>query len=407
MDNRTEMQIEVRKGVVSAVRSFPPTTTILGYPATLVIMDEDNFWEKIGELDPVDYYDQCIEPRTNSTKNWKHPFLTMGQIVGISNQNGQQGLGWRCLDDERFKNYIYNWLAKPDNTYEEYKFHKNRLLPHRFASVYAASYVDVSGGFISNEQYTRFANYNRELKIDIGKTLYLGGDFASDDPKGKNTDWSVIYGVQQIERYEKDSKVRLPRVGLAYRKEWKPGTKITEIYAEIKRLADCGYNIKLAYDKVGVSDKVKNDLIDRGILSSHNIEVLTYSLPNKSDVYINFATLFEQDLIEGNDIPKLRDQIFGLRVEQPLGSVHLKIHHKTSGIKDDEPDALANACWLARFHGVTSSMVPLERKAVGDVSHKRYIQVCSICEKEGKDGYHYGYSKSKLNYEKVNCPIHS
>lgn len=406
ISNRTELHIYTKKDAVSVIRTFPPTLAILSFPATFIIMDEDNFWKKIDELTPVEYYDQCIEPRTNATKTWKHPFLTMGQIMGISNPNGQQGLGWRCLeDDERYNNYIYCWLANPNNTLEEYLLHKRRLPPHRFASVYAATYTSAEGGFITLEQYNAFAEYNRTLRIDLSKVLYLGGDVASEDPKGKNTDWNTLYGVQQIERYEKDAKERLPRVGLVYRKEWKPATRTTEIYAEIKRLVNLGYNIKFAYDKVGVGDKIKNDLIDRGILSRHNIEVLTYSLPNKSDVYINLQTMFEQGLIEGRDIPKLREQLFGLKVEQPLGSVHLKIHHKTSGIKDDEPDALANACWAARFHGVTASMAPLE-EIKGDESHRRYIQVCKVCEKEGKDGYHYGYSKSKLNFEKVPCSIH-
>ena len=68
---------------------------------------------------------------------------------------------------------------------------------------------------------------------------------------------------------------------------------------------------KLGYDKVGVGDKMSNDLVDRGILSRYAIEVLTYSLPNKSNVYINFQTLFEQGLLEGRDIPKLKEQLFG------------------------------------------------------------------------------------------------
>ena len=53
-------------------------------------------------------------------------------------------------------------------------------------------------------------------------------------------------------------------------------------------------------------------------------------------------------MIEGCHIEKLQEQILALKVEQPPGSIHLKIHHKTEGIKDDEPDALANACFVAK-----------------------------------------------------------
>ena len=414
VNNRTEMQVEITKNNISVARTFPPTTAILSFPATLIIMDEDNFWEKIGQLQPTEYYDQCIEPRANTTKNWKHPFLTMGQIIGISNPNGQQGLGWRCLSDERYNNYIYNWLAKPDNTLEEYLFHKKRLPSYRFASIFAATYEDVEGGFITQDQYNQFASYKHKLIIPRDKTLYLGGDFVSEDPKGKNRDWAVLYGVVQVRRYEKDAEDRIPRIQVVYWREWKPGTKTTEIYAEIKKLINHGVKIgKFAYDKVGVADKIYNDLIDRGILSKYNIEVLTYSLPNKSDVYINFQTLFEQGLIEGCDIPKLREQIMGLKVEQPLGSVHLKIHHRTEGIKDDHPDALANACYAAkRLIGTTPSFSALKPKATQPQKafNKKYTLICPECEKinfNESNGYYEGYNPNNRNFDKIPCPLHT
>ena len=44
---------------------------------------------------------------------------------------------------------------------------------------------------------------------------------------------------------------------------------------------------------------------------------------------------------------ELREQLFGLEVTQMEGSSHLKIHHRTEGMHDDEPDALGNAVWAA------------------------------------------------------------
>ncbi|KKL63524.1 hypothetical protein LCGC14_2174240, partial [marine sediment metagenome] len=361
VSNRAELHLYFGKDNISVIRTFPPTMSVLSFPSTLTEMDENNFWEKIGKLEPTEYYDQCVEPRSNATKNWKHPFLTMGQIVGITNPNGKQGLGFRCLNDSRYNNYKYCWLANPNNTLEEYLFHKKRLPSYRFASIYAATYEDVEGGFITRDQYDNFASYGHRMIIPPQATIYLGGDFASEDPKGKNRDWNVIYGVIQVKRVEKDAEERLPRLKVVYMKEWPPGTASRVVYDEIRRLRDSGVNItKFAYDKVGIGDKVANDLIDRGILSRYNIEVLTYSLPNKSDVFINFQTMFEQGLIEGCDIPKLKDQIFGLKVEQPLGSVHLKIHHATEGIKDDH-------CFIARTKVLTGDgQIPIEKIKVGD-----------------------------------------
>ncbi len=412
VSNRTELHLYLAKDNISVIRTFPPTTSILSFLSTLTIMDEDNFWEKIGKLEPTEFYDQCVEPRSNATKNWKHPFLTMGQIVGITNPNGKQGLGYRCLNDPRFNNYMYCWLANPNNTLEEYLFHKKRLPSYRFASIYAATYEDVEGGFITHDQYEKFISYNHSLIIPRESTVYLGGDFASEDPKGKGRDWNVVYGIIQVRRVEKDAEFRLPRLRMVYMKEWPPGTETREVYEEIRGLINRGVTIgKFAYDKVGIGDKVANDLIDRGILSRHNIEVLTYSLPNKSDVYINFQTMFEQGLIEGKDIPKLREQLMGLKVEQPKGSVHLSIHHATEGIKDDHPDALANACYAAkRLLSVTPSFSALKPKvSKPEDPSKKVLLICPECEKVNRNennGYYDGFSSTGKSLERINCPMH-
>ena len=306
----------------------------------------------------------------------------MGQIVGISNPNGQQGLGWRCLSDDRFHNYMYNWLAKPDNTLEEYLFHKNRLPPYRFASIFAATYMTVEGGFITFDQYNKFASFDFPLIIPQKANLFLGGDFSAEDPKYKTTDWSVLYGVILIPNTEKGF---MPRVRIVYMKEWKPRTPKEEIYNELRRLQKTTSIPRFAYDRIGVGDKVKNDLIDRGIFIDSQIEPLTYSLPNKSDVYLNFQSLFEHGMIEGRDIPKLKDQILGLKVEQVKGSLHLKIHHQTEGLKDDHPDALANACWIAiRSGSVPVDATIIKPKTEDKAKSKGMLRYCKDC-----DEYHY------------------
>ncbi|KKM60925.1 hypothetical protein LCGC14_1536930 [marine sediment metagenome] len=349
--NRFEYHIKSPDGVgTSAIRVFPPTPAILSFPATLIIMDENGFWEsKVCTMSPIAFYQQCVEPRTNATKNWKHPFLTMGQIVGITNPNGQNGLAWWLRNNKEFHNYTYNWLANPNNTLEEYKKKEKSLPPIRFASVYAATYLMASGGFITLEQYLRFKAYNRQLVVQPGCQLYLGGDVAGEDPKSRNTDSSVLYAVVQVKNKNFPQN---PRIGVVHRKSFPPGTPREDFYNEIdmlKKLPNV-HIVKFAYDKPGVGDSVQRDLIDRGILSESQIEPLTYSLPNKSEVYLNFQQLFHQDMIEGCHIEKLQEQILALKVEQPTGSIHIKVHHKTEGVKDDEPDALANACYVAKGH---------------------------------------------------------
>jgi len=313
----------------------------------LIVMDETGFWKKSEtDLDPISFYQQCVEPRTNDTKRWKHPFLTMGQIVSITNPNGQDGLAWWLSENKKFHNYRFNWLARPGNEIDEYNQHKRELPPIRFASVYAAEYMLSSGGFIDQAEYQRFAEYNTKLAIPPS-TIFLGGDFSSEDPKHKNTDFSTLYGVVHVPNR---LYPRNPRIRLVYYNEFPPRTKREVIYNEIDRIKnlDGVYIAKFGYDRVGVGDSVKRDLVGMGILSDGQIEALTYSLPNKSDVYLNFQNLFKQDMIEGTHIPKLELQILALKTEKPVGSPHIKVHHKTEGVKDDHPDALANACFVAK-----------------------------------------------------------
>lgn len=349
IENRFEYHLTSPDGIgTSVIRVFPPTQAILSFLATLILMDENGFWEsKTCGMDPTTFYQKCVEPRTNATKNWKHPFLTMGQIIGITNPNGQNGLAWWLRNSKKFNNYTYCWLANPNNPLEEYKQAERDLPPIVFASVYAAQYISASGGFITLDQYERFRTYNYPLAVQPGVTLYLGGDVAGEDPKSKNTDWSTLYGIIHVKN---ELFPQNPRLRLVYRKDFKPGTKREDYYNEIAKLKKLPHVSigKFGYDKIGVGDSVKRDLIARGILNDNQIEALTYSLPNKSEVYLNLQQLFHQDMLEGCDIPKLKEQILALKVEKPVGSIHIKVHHKTEGVKDDEPDALANACFVAK-----------------------------------------------------------
>ena len=385
--NRFELHLKSPRKGISTINVFPPTTKILGYPATLVGLDETGFWEKEINLDPIEYYQQCIEPRTNATKSWKHPFFTMGQIISITNPNGQNGLAWWLYNRDKYNNYKYCWLANPTNSFEEYKQAERDLPPIRFASIYAAQYMLASGGFITLDQYNRFKAYNTKLVVQPGVTLFLGGDLASEEPKSKNTDWHTLYGVIHVKN---PIFPQNPRFGLVYWKDFAPRTKREEYYNEILRLKNLPkvHIAKFAYDIPGVGESVKRDLIGRGILGEHQIEGLTYSLPNKSEVYLNMQQIFHQDMIEGCEVPKLKEQILALKVEQPVGSIHIKVHHKTEGVKDDHPDALANALYVAKNYN-----------AFMDSS---FISSQAIQSAEGNSNYDKVLNKSlKINQETV------
>ena len=363
VSNRTELHLKSPDGKgVSRIKCLPATESALSYPATLEINDEISFWEN------GDYiYHQVLEPRTNAMKNWKHPYLTMGQIFCISNPNGQQGIGWDLFNDDRYHNYIFCWLANPNNTYSEYKSAEKRLPSDRFDSIYAARYSSATGGFITKQEFND-AKCEDSFQIDITKPLYLGGDFAGEDTHSRDVDLSVLYGIQVESPGEENSKLKL-----VYCREFEPRTLKKEIYEEIARLNE-EYSIAMfAYDKVAIGDSVLNDLQDRNILAEDQIEPLTYSLPNKSEVYYNLKHLFEQRKIKisGFDyFNRLQEQLLNMKfIKTPGGFI--KVHgakdlqiRRIAGrevaqfkkeVHDDHADAFANACYAARLESAIPS----------------------------------------------------
>ena len=355
--NRTELHLKSPDGKgTSRIICVPATESALGFPATLLVGDEISFWEN-GEY----LYEQVLEPRTNATKNWKNPYFTMGQIFLISNPNGQQGISWKIWSkDKRFNLYRYCWLANPNNTLKEYKDAQERLPSDRFDSIYAATFTSARGGFITRQEFEAAIKAGEiyEATIKMTEALYLGGDFAGEDTHSRDVDESVLYGIQKLNPEENSPVI------IVYCKQFAPRTPKKESYDEIEYLKN-NYNINLfAYDKVGVGDSVKNDLMDRNILTEEQIEPLTYSLPNKSEVYYNLKHLFEQRKViipPFDELNTLKEQLMNLKFIKTPGG-HIQVHGAGSIVTnrfgrqefkqdkhDDHADAFANACYAARL----------------------------------------------------------
>ena len=373
VENRTELHlINADKKGTSVIRCLPCTTSVLSYPATLLICDEIGFWE-VENMKQSEYFNRVIVSRTNETKNWTHTHFTMGQIVCISNPNGQQGVLWDLWNDPDFHQYQYCWLANPKNTIEEYNKWKAKLPSDQFESVYAATFSSASGGFITQDELDD-ATKTYSVFPPPNQMICLGGDFAGEDTITRDVDETVLFGGIKVKE-EKTDKVKI-----VYYKEFPLRVKKAVVYEEIKRLANVSH---FAYDKAGVGDSVKNDLKDRNIFSEYQIESLTYSLPNKSDVYYNMKHLFEQRRIIIPNLPKLQEQLMGLRFEKTEGG-YIKVHHAREGLHDDWADALANCCWAT----LRSSAVPVEgvfiEHATRKEKRKGKLSFCVKC-----DEYHY------------------
>ena len=405
VENRTELQIiNADKKGTSVIRCLPCTTSVLAYPATLMICDEIGFWE-IENMKQSEYFNRVIVSRTNETKNWTNQYFTMGQIVCISNPNAQQGVLWDLWNDPDFHQYQYCWLAHSKNTLEEYTKWKKKLPTDEFNSVYAATFSSASGGFITDEEYS---DAEEEYKIEPGKTRFLGGDFAGEDTVSRDVDSTVLFGSDHFTEKLEDKKIT--KVKIEYYKEFPLRTKKENVYTQISMFQNLS---KFAYDKMGVGDSVKADLKDKGILPEYKIESLTYSLPNKSEVYYNMKHLFEQRLvIIPKGLTKLKEQLLGLRFEKTEGG-HIKVHHASEGLHDDWADALANSLFAAkRLLGTTPSFNALKPKPVqsNNPFNKKYTLICPECEKinyNENNGYYEDYNPNNRNFDKIPCPLHS
>src|SRR3990167_4862250 len=298
VENRTELHINNANGIgISIIRCLPPTQSVYAYPATLIICDEIGFWE-IDGMTQAEFFYKVIMSRINETKNWTKNCIcgvehcghfTLGQIIGISATNGQQGIMWNLWNDKKAHQYRYNYLANPSNSYKEFIEWKENppegYTMDMFASVFDADFASASGGFITQSEWND-AVKDYLVMPEPNKPLYLGGDFAGEDTKGRDLDKNVLFGVQHYKEEGNPRKL----IKVVYNKDYPLRTKKEKIYEDIKQLNA----VKFAYDKVGVGDSVKNDLKDKNVLSEFQIESLTYSLPNKSEVYYNLKHLFEQ-----------------------------------------------------------------------------------------------------------------
>ena len=387
IENRTELHIKNWGGKgVSVIRTLPPTERIIAYPGTLVVCDAIGFWN-IERIDPMLFYERVVISRIQETVHWKPiingvnlaDYFTMGQVFCISSNNAQQGIMWSLWNNSDYHQYTYCWLANPLNTIEKWHQLKKDKSSDVFDSVYAAVFSSATGGFITAKEYDDAVRKYTPIP-PLTVPLYFGADISGEDTISRDVDSSVLIGGIKVRETEID------KAKVEYTNEFPLRSKKEVLYGELERFKS--NTAQFAYDKMGVGDSIKNDLVDRHILAEYQIEALTYSLPNKSDVYYNLKHLFEQrKIILPPGLIKLREQLLGLRFERTQGGhlskPQIKIHHERESMHDDWADALANFCWAA----MRGSAVP----AHGDfVPHEK-------SKEKPKEVY-----KNKGNY--IPCP---
>jgi hypothetical protein len=152
-DNMTVRVHNLKDGITNTLVCAVASTSALGYPFDLLLLDEFEFWENPEGLEYM--YDQVLEPRT---------FQTKGQIIIYSNPNGKnfvsENLHKRKTNDDQYQFHVYNvnFLDVPGNTQEEWDTKQKYTHPIMFASTMAAKRTESEGAALTDTDIAKTKN---------------------------------------------------------------------------------------------------------------------------------------------------------------------------------------------------------------------------------------------------------
>jgi len=154
-DNMTVRIHDVGENIANTLVCAVASTSALGFPFDLELLDEFEFWENPEGLEYM--WDQVLEPRT---------FHTKGQIIIYSNPNGKnfisENLQMRKVKDRyQFHVYNVNFLDVPDNTQEEWDLKKSYTHPIMFASTMGALRTESEGAALTDRDIDK--TYSEDL----------------------------------------------------------------------------------------------------------------------------------------------------------------------------------------------------------------------------------------------------
>lgn len=331
-ENKTEIYFRHYDGERELQQSriivVPATESLLSYAVDLGLGDEIAFYDN-----GRDFYFQILQPRTYTTK---------GQIILISNPNGQQGIFWDLWNDDDFSRYNFNFLDCPKNTLEEYERYKRKLPRDQFESTIEAVFTSPKGGFISlQERRAMQEERPNSLPSIILSPLYVFFDW------GKARDRTVrIIGTPQGEG--ENSWVYVHEM-----REYPERTGYNNIIDDLENtMNEYGKDnfVMVGWDNTGVGKGIE-DFIKRIERLGIMCVPVEFTLQNKSRIYTLFKLLIERNLRPmdyGIKIPFITEcdnQLSSLRFIRTERN-YLKVHHDREEDRDDFPDALAGLCSL-------------------------------------------------------------
>lgn len=182
-DNMMVMTHNLGNGITNTLVCSVASTSALGYPFDLELLDEFEFWENPEGLEYM--YDQVLKPRT---------FKTRGQIIIYSNPNGKnfvsENLHKREITVNGKKEYefhVYNidFLDNPANSKDEWDVAQSHTHPIIFASTMAAKRTESEGSALTDTDIKgtedkELTENNLYLTVDQQSYWFLDLGFIND-----------------------------------------------------------------------------------------------------------------------------------------------------------------------------------------------------------------------------------
>lgn len=348
-DNMTVMVHDLGNGIKNTLVCSVASTSALGYPFDLLLLDEFEFWENPEGLEYM--YDQVLEPRT---------FHTRGQIIIYSNPNGKnfvsENLHKRTLNngDLEFHVYNINFLDNPHNTQEEWDKAKRVKHPIFFASTMAALRTESEGAALTAKDIERckdedvntlgFYGINPDMSwwfADLGfvkDQTVLAGCFKTKNEQGETVynfaikTYPVAYPMPQIWGIQEGEEESLPQF--------------------VNRFSNGNHVFEL-----DLTGKEGNEVLaSQNGLSCSGIKM---SGPWKAKWYDRFISLVKQGRIKVQYIDNFMDgdnknfdfQARSLRISTKMADGRTRpyplYHHTTEDDQDDILDAIVGCLSIA------------------------------------------------------------
>lgn len=321
----------------------PHTSSALGYPADVMLLDEFDFWDN---CDQHRFMYQVIIPRT---------FQTKGKIKIYTNPDGTEKMMhqlWNQKDKDGnpvWHRYHFNCWDKDGFTQVDFDRASQGMTRERIESTLLGLFTSSRGAFFTNDEIARSLDPDLTTDRMVGKQPFFFLDVGS-----KHDQSVLVGGFVEPDEERKDTE----------------GRPLLHVYVPIIHAYPVGYPLARAVGIPDVPDtdgwhyeKSVKDYMDEwtvnGVFPVLGLDVtgnsgispllntvnlypidVTFSGPVKSGMYQRFKYLMEKGRIHRIRSAEFEYQAQHLKMKKSMRG-YLMIHHETEDDLDDVMDSCA------------------------------------------------------------------